>query len=176
MPVTRRYLCDSCNYEWTHFHLQREEAYPDCPSCAAAEPASIPTTFAITGVKSKAIDYTQRMVEEDYGMTNMRDNMREGDVAAMAPAPVQSREAQELTMAVREAQPDLNDAQIEQVNSFWQKGVSGATPDQVRAQAAPAAAAARSLGADPIEMLHKAEKQAGRQGLNLDVVGRAKMA
>lgn len=172
MPVTRRYLCDSCNYEWTSLHLSREEPYPDCPSCATAEPASIPTSFSITGIKSKAIDYTQRMAEEDYGLTNFRDNMREGDVAAMAPPPVQEREAQALTMAMKEMSPDLSDAQAEQVRDFWK---TGGAPASVAQMAQPGAAAARQLGADPIELLHKAEKASGRQGMALDVVGKASM-
>lgn len=171
MPVTRRYLCDDCEHEWTYFHQQREEPYPDCPNCARAAPASIPTSFSITGTKSKAIDYTYKMAEESYGMTNMRDNSREGDVAAIAPPPVQEREAQALTMAMKEMSPDLSDAQAEQVRDFWKTGGSPTSMAQV---ASPGAAAARQLGADPIEMLHKAEKATGRQGLNLDVVARAK--
>lgn len=172
MPVTRRYACNECDHEWVFLHLSRDEPYPECPKCEAMAASSLPTMFAINGVKSKAIDFTQKMAEESYGLTNFHDNMREGDVAAMAPPPIQTAEAEALTMAMKEMAPEMTDAQAQGVKNFWQPGSS--TSSQVANIAAPASAAARQLGADPVEMLHKSEKASGRQGMKLEVVGRAK--
>ena len=64
------------------------------------------------------------------------------------------------------------------MKNFWQPGSS--TASNVANVAAPAAAEARNLGADPVEMLHKAEKEATkhnpRGGPKLNIVGRAKIS
>ena len=178
MPVTRRYACDQCAHEWTYFHMNRDEPYPECPACMALAAQSLPSMFAITTNKSRAVDFAQKMAEEDYGMTDMNDNSREGDVAAKAPPPVQTAEAEALTMAMKEMNPDLTDGQAQAVKNFWQPGSS--TASNVANVAAPAAAEARNLGADPVEMLHKAEKEATkhnpRGGPKLNIVGRAKIS
>lgn len=172
MPVTRRYLCDDCSWEWTMFHVKHDEPFPECPNCEKADPANIPGMFSITGTKAKAVDYMQKMAEEDYGLTNLRDNTREGDIAAIAPPPVQEQEAHALTMAMKEMAPDISEAQAQQVRDFWK---TGGAPASMTQMAAPGAQAARSIGADPIDLLHKAEKASGRKGMPLDVVSRSKM-
>lgn len=179
MPVTRRYACDQCEHEWTFLHLKRDEPYPDCPRCEAQAAASLPTMFAINTVKSKAVDFAQKMAEEDYGLTDMNDNMREGDVAAKAPPPIQTAEAEALTRMMKDTVPDCTDEQAQAVKNFWQPG-SSVAPAQATQMAAPGAAAARQLGADPVQMLHKSEKahaqQTGTVGPKLEVVGRAKLS
>lgn len=177
MPVTRRYACDQCDHEWTYLHLSRDEPYPECPECAAQAAASLPTLFAITTVKAKAVDHAFRIAQEDYGMTDMNDASREGDIAAKAPPPIQTAEAEALTMAMKEMVPDLTHDQAEGVKHFWQPG-SSFTPSQTTALAAPGAAEARALGADPLAMVHQsaaaAEKADNRRGPKMRVEGRAK--
>jgi hypothetical protein len=178
MPVTRRYECDECAYQWTFLHLNRDEPYPDCPQCAESAARSMPTLFAITTNKAKAIDMAQKIAEEDYGMTDMNDNLREGDIAVKAPPLVQTAEAEALTQAVKGMNPELTESQAQAVKGFWQPGSS--TASSMANVAAPAAAAARQLGADPVEMLHKSEKAAAKQnprgGPKLNIVGRAKLS
>lgn len=177
MPVTRIYACDECAYEWRFFHMRSDEPYPDCPQCAADRARSLPTMFAITGTKAKAVDMAQRIAEEDYGLTDMNDNLREGDIAAKAPPPVQAAEAEALTRAMKDMAPEITDAQAEAVKNFWQPGSSVAPQAMQQTVAAPGAAAARALGADPVEMVHKSAKKAeGAAGPKYRVEGRAKMS
>lgn len=179
MPVTRKYACDDCDYEWTYLHLRSDEPYPDCPKCRRMADASLPTSFAITTVKAKAVDMAQKAAEESFGMTDMNDNLREGDIAAKAPPKVQTAEAEALTRMMIDANPELTPAQAEGVKGFWQNGIAGASPEQVAQVVGPAAAIARASGADPVELVHKADKAhadaTGRRGMNLDVVSRSKM-
>ena len=185
MPVTRTYLCDDCGYRFTQFHMNRDEVAPDCPSCYAAT-HSVPGGFNITTNKAKAMDMVQKIAEEDYGLTNMRDNGRDGDVAAMGPAPVQSSEAEQLTRQMMEATPQMNDQQAAAVNAFWKNSMSGAPApgipgpelspearrDLLLAQGAAASTQATGLGADPVGLLHEAGKR-GMADTKLDIVNPA---
>lgn len=186
MPISRKYLCDDCTGEFTRLHWDREEPVPECPYCASATARNIPGTFSITGVKAKAIDIAQQIAEEDYGLTNMRDNLREGDIAAMGPSAPQTAEREEI---VREMQGAFGDAagtpeHLERnIQEFWHTGTPSSIPPEAQAardmkvaEARAASAVARTDGADPIELLHKAEKAANpRGGMNLHVMSRAKL-
>jgi len=182
MPVTRTYLCDDCGYRFTQFHMSREDPAPECPACYAAT-HSIPGGFNITTSKAKAVDMVQKIAEEDYGMTNMRDGGREGDVAALGPSQVQSSEAEMLTRQMMATQPQINEQQADLVNSFWKNSMSGAaipgagnpslTPEQQRDQILAAGAVASSqatgMGADPIGLIHEAGKR-GMADTRLEVL------
>lgn len=181
MPVTRTYLCDDCGYRFTQFHMNRDEPAPDCPACYAAT-HSVPGGFNITTHKSKAVDMAQKIAEEDFGLTNMRDNSREGDVAAMGPSQVQSAEAEDLTRQMMAAQPQINEQQAEMVNAFWKNSMGGSTmpgvspglsPEQQRDQLLAVGAAASSqaagIGADPVGLLHEAGKR-GMADTRLEVL------
>ncbi len=65
-------------------HDSGEEGFPDCPNCSKVLEWR-PQRFATTGVKSKAIDLAQEVMEKDYGLSNYRDNNREGDVGYIDP-------------------------------------------------------------------------------------------
>lgn len=188
MPVTRTYECDDCSWRWTQWHASSSDPYPECPKCAAGAAQWIPGKFAITGVKSKAVDMAQRIMEEDYGLTDARDNLREGDTVVKAPAPVQTAEAETLTRAMLEAAretgaADLSPDQAEAVKQFWQHpGMTPAPLQQKVAEAQMQAPAARSMGNDPIGNLHTAAKKAfghvpdgapAAHTMNLQVVSRA---
>jgi hypothetical protein len=81
---------------------------------------------------------TYRYAEEDFGMTNMHDNLREGDIAAKAPSPVQTAEAEQLTRAMMDATPTCPGAGCEQVNNFWMKGERPSLPGIRREPSWPA--------------------------------------
>lgn len=87
MPrYVRVYRCPDCNHKWkTESHLGFLE--PDCPSCGF-HPDPVPQRVcmpAIVGTKSKAVDFAQQVAEEDFGLTNMRDNAKEGETAFIPP-------------------------------------------------------------------------------------------
>lgn len=185
MPVTRTYLCDDCSYRFTQLHMSRDEAAPDCPSCYAAT-HSVPGGFNITGNKSKAMDMVQKIAEEDYGLTNMRDGARDGEVAAMGPSHVQSAEAEQLTRQMMDATPQMAPHQAEAVNAFWKNSMSGSpsqapagpqmTPEARRdillAQGAAASSQSSGLSADPVGLLHEAGKR-GMADTRLEILNPA---
>lgn len=89
--IIRTYRCNECD-EIFEVTCESSDGDPDCPYCKQVL-AWQPMRFAIGTTKGKAMDVTQKIMEEDYGMTDFNDNMREGDIAAKAP--VRSREERE---------------------------------------------------------------------------------
>jgi hypothetical protein len=134
--------------------------------------------FAINGVKSKAIDITQKMMEEQ-GYTNFKDNNREGDSPIMAPSPIQSAEAQQIVRSFVEAgaPPQVAPQLIPQVQNYWQgqSGAVNAVVDQARqavvsGQAAAASHQATKEGVDAISVVKKAPP------MKMNVMARANMS
>lgn len=102
MPVMRTYGCPECEQQFSFLHMNRDEPAPEhCPKCGSYmgdEPQPIPTSFNIGTWKGKTVDKTYRQIEEaseiraelsgdpNQKITNLKDNLREGDVAAIAPS------------------------------------------------------------------------------------------
>ena len=98
--IIRTYRCNDCQ-ELFEVTCESSDGDPDCPFCAR-ELVWQPKSFAITTTKSKAVDVTQQIMEEDYGLTDFNDNMREGDIAAKTPVrPRAEREAIEQARLAR---------------------------------------------------------------------------
>jgi hypothetical protein len=97
------------------------------------EPLVVPGLFSIGTHKGKAVDLTYRQLEKSsevraemagdpsLKVTNLKDNLREGDVAAFAPQP-----SKEYTSQVE----GLAAASGQQVN-YWQSAPMGASTSQV---------------------------------------------
>lgn len=177
MPVVRDYHCDNCNEEFTVTCASSSPA-PDCPYCSQVLEWT-PGMFAITGTKSKAMDLTQSILERDYGLTNFRDNMREGDTAIINAGPpsvaVQDAQIRQLSeVAQASGAPPLTPQQAEMAKAFWG---GGQTPLQqvpaadMLAGAKSATAAANAEGVNPMDLLHKAGK-AGKLKTPLNIVAR----
>src|SRR5262245_10376379 len=99
--IRRTYACDDCE---TQFEVDCEsgnDGDPDCPNCSKVL-QWVPARVNIGTVKGKAIDVTQKIIEEDFGLTNLNDNNREGDVAYKAAAPMQTAERENIEQQVRE--------------------------------------------------------------------------
>lgn len=151
--------CPDCG---TTFRLTSHDDTPpplECPVCAQQAVYEPPKPGLLT-VKSKAMDIAQTIAEEDYGLTDIRDNQRQGDVAAVGPAPMQTaereaviRELVEAGVAEQTAAAVGQDKQ-QQVQSFWQAG-GGLLGDQnaTKTVAAAGAAEAKALGSDPLDMI-----------------------
>lgn len=174
--IRRTLNCTDCGFTWQEYVASSDVPVPECAACQHAETRRIPGPFAITGAKSKAIDMAQQMAEQDYGLTDIRDNQRAGDIAAVGPPPIQTSEAEAITREMVQAGVSADMAPIMQdaVRNFWQQNgaVSAADTGSAIAAAAPAAAAARASGHDPIGLLHQAGKS-GASDIRLNVVGRA---
>jgi DNA-directed RNA polymerase subunit RPC12/RpoP len=104
MGIFRTYGCAECGAEFEIYHHDRDEAPPSgCPNCSvkpAAPYLALPRGGKSIGSNiSKAVDQTyagleaqgQRAFEMSGNphakVTNLKDNLREGDVAAMVPQP-----------------------------------------------------------------------------------------
>jgi len=89
--IIRTYRCNECQ-EVFDVTCESNDGDPDCPYCKQVL-VWTPKSFAIGTNKGKAVDVTQQIMEEDYGLTDFNDNMREGDIAAKTP--VRSKEERE---------------------------------------------------------------------------------
>ena len=155
MPVTRTLRCPDCSATFPWLFLERDESdFPNCcPRCGNVmtdEPQSLPGGFSIGTAKGKAVDLTYRQIEDasnvraeaagdpSLKITNMKDNLREGDVAAMAPQP--SREYQNQVAAASEAAGGFN---------HWQhSGMGGVSTEQTLALARAGAREGTGAGVD----------------------------
>lgn len=106
--IVRTFECEACSRRFDVYQ-ERDELPPDaCPFCPASEESTItgpiPSTTAIGERRiSKSVDATYRAAEEgsqiraeafdDPAMkiTNMKDNLRQGEVAAITPSNVVSQ-------------------------------------------------------------------------------------
>jgi hypothetical protein len=149
----RVYRCPDCGHKWrTESKLGFLE--PDCPQCGF-HPDPLPVRMgmpAIIGTKAKAVDEAYRVASEDYGLTNLRDNSKEGETAFIPP--------------VMPAQPPANIVlpgnAVQQAGGFmWGHGGSGKVAPQIPVAnvLASAKAAARlndAQDANPMTKLHQA--------------------
>lgn len=179
MPIIRSYECMDCKELFEVTHQSGEEPLADCPFCEKVLEWR-PKPFAITGVKSKAVDVAQDILETDYGLTNFKDGSREGDTVAIMPAETtQQREArmriesevQELAAQVKGA-PE-NPAQAAAVSAFW-GGPAGqaATPNTMMAQTLIASAkAGPQANTDAMAGLHRMGRE-GKLPSNVRIIAR----
>lgn len=98
MPVTRTYQCPDCEGTFSFLHLKSDEPPPDyCAKCGAwmgEEPEPMPSAPFISKPQNKAGDVVYRQMEKDSAaraemtgdptlkLTDLKDNLRAGDVAA----------------------------------------------------------------------------------------------
>ena len=165
MPIVRTYQCEECSERLGHvfrfdkLHFSRDEPPPECPGCQAFEaqkpaPAvfisnrerpvkEVPAGFKMTSNASKAGDITQDILEKDYGLSDIRDRQREGDLAVVTP-------------------PHLRPA----VDNFFK--ASG----PVIAAAKQGAQAAAAEGSNPFAIVQKAAKRRGTSRVPISPVNR----
>lgn len=191
----RRYQCE-CGFIFDMRHESLDEPMPDCPRCvemgqaAAAGVDWVPPLPAIGTTKGKAIDLAQKIAEEDFGMTNMRDNQRPGDSAFLPDAPIQTAEAEKQLREIMEASaalatqlpqpigqpaPDGTRSWItdpaSQRDNFFQGNLGGAAEGTIgQAEAAKAASAAAAAdGVDPVGLLERG-RLSGNMPMRLNVI------
>lgn len=178
--VRRTYNCGDCGLRWQVIHDHMDEPIPDCPTCLMKAQWEAPLPALLT-TKSLAVDMAQRMAEEDFGLTNMHDNSRPGDVAYMGPSPMQTAERDALTQQMAEmarsveneggaVAPEVKMAMGE--GNFWTAG-QAAMPNMgnMIAQASPAVAQQQQEGTAATSLLEKARSEGMLRPMNA-VVGR----
>jgi hypothetical protein len=151
----------------------------------------VPPLPAIGTTKGKSIDLAQKIAEEDYGMTNMRDNQRPGDTAFLPDSPMQTAEAERRLREIMEytaaqatelpapsgpAAPDgtrnwITDPAAQRDN-FFQGNMGGSAETTVGQGAAAKAAseAAKADGIDPVGILQSG-RASGNMPLRMNVMG-----
>ncbi len=118
MKVKYTLQCPDCGEKFSVL-LDRGDPLPNfcqaCGSYVGSDPDFVPSQMNIGTVKGKAADKTFReysdatiaqaeaMGDPNIKVTNMKDNLREGDVAAMAPQP--SKEYQQTVAAMGDYNP-----------------------------------------------------------------------
>lgn len=157
MPVIRTYQCNDCK-ETFEVTCGADDPDPDCPGCSVVMEWR-PQKFSIGGsVTSKAVDLTQKVLEEDYGMTDFKDNQREGDVAFKEkPRTADERHAIEKMEA--DAKEYAKASQLSPgARDFW-GGARGGAPANivasVMADVKSQSTADRSAGIDKVMKLGK---------------------
>jgi hypothetical protein len=107
---------------------------------------------------SKAVDLTQSIMEQDYGLTNFKDNTRAGDTAI-----IPHHETKVETEKVeREFREQMAAVRPEQVNQFW--GANAGSPTSLTSmtgQSLIAMAKAGPASVDPIAALQGQLKRSG---------------
>lgn len=92
--------CQECHHRYKRVLAAEDEsalaavADPPCPRCSAAARAPKPFDFASRkapgvggSLTARAVDTTAEIVMQDYGMTDLRSDVREGESAAPKLAP-----------------------------------------------------------------------------------------
>lgn len=149
MPrYVRKFKCPDCRHVWrAESHFSWPE--PDCPNCGFHPDPIVERVCApaIVGTRSKAVDQAWSIAQEDFGLTNMRDNTKEGETAIiMPPAP-----------PANIIQPNNR---VQHSGGFMWGGVPPATVPAkapTQAQASVASAIANAEGRNPMTLLHEAK-------------------
>lgn len=145
MRVVRVIRCLDCGKRYRRIQDSTEDPAP-CPQCGIVEP-SLPVRIsapAIVGTRSRSVDEAWRVAQEDFGLTNMRDNAHEGETAFIAP-PTQAPDPRTLTspqMLWGGAAPAHGPVQM--------PGVA-----DMMASSRGAASLANAEGRNPMQLLHR---------------------
>ena len=101
MAITRTYECPDCEHQFRILHMSRDEEPPRfCPSCGTDMGEDPPQVFKMNiggSPEGRSIDLTYKQIEESsiaraeeagdpsLKITDLKDSLREGDVAAKIP-------------------------------------------------------------------------------------------
>ena len=154
--IYRTYECSDCECV---FEVACNSSDPD-PSCPNPDCGKVlewkPKSFAITGVKAKAIDLAQDILEKDYGLSNFKDNNKPGEVGI-----VRNHETAAETHIVNQTMSEMRQQlPKEQIASFWGQNAGPSTGMQsMTGQSLIQMAKVGAQGVDPMAMLHKGVKE-----------------
>ena len=175
--VIRHYLCSDCGARFKVTHGSRDEPIPECPGCSGAS-SQLPAAPHIANANlNKAVDMAWDMMQKDYGFTDMKDNLKPGDIAAKGPSPMHTAEREaarrEMTEYAGEAAGQAIEPALQlQVQDFWKGGMAAPTtgPEQIGAARA-ASADAVAAGVDALSVLETA-KASGKMQPRYNVVAK----
>lgn len=156
--IRRTYFCEDCRQEFT-VSCRPNDPDPRCPNKCDVVMQWRPGSFAIGTHKGKAVDVTQKILEEDYGLSNFNDRNREGDIAAKMPVETTTqREAREMAEQALATVPKLTPDQQKVAAGFF-AGTPASAPPQLIETFKAGAKVGPAADVDPMAMLHKAGKK-----------------
>ena len=154
--IRRTYQCPNCDKIFT---VQCESNAPD-PACPNPDCDKVlewrPQSFAIGGsVEGKAVALTQNILENDYGLSNFKDNTRAGDNSI-----IQRQETRaEADKVEREFHEQMAQVDQSKSNAFWGSSSGQATGlHTMTGQSLIAMAKHGPAAADPIALLNQGVK------------------
>jgi hypothetical protein len=156
--IIRTYHCRDCDKTFEHA-CESADGDPECPTCSIVLDW-VPQRFAIGGsATSKAVDYTQQVLEQQYGETNLNDQQREGDIAHKNV--VRPRAEQEVMAKLEHDAKEYAAGKAQPNPAFWAGGQGGPPANIIQAAMAGAkeqTALANREGCNPMDLLHQAGK------------------
>ena len=123
--IRRTYQCRDCEREFT-FECNADDPDPPCPNPDCDKVMEwTPKSFAIGGsVEGKAADFTYKALEQDYGLTNFKDNAKQGESGI-----IRNQEAKvQSEMVEREFREQIAQVSPEKMQQFWGQNVGPPTP------------------------------------------------
>jgi len=130
---------------------------PDCDKVLEWRPQS----FAIGGSHAgKAVDLTQSIMEQDYGLTNFKDNARTGDTAIIA----HHETKVETEKVEREFREQMAAVKPEQVNQFW--GANAGAPTALTSMTGQSLIAMAKAGPPSIDPIGALQTQLKRSNVS----------
>jgi len=156
--IRRTYQCNNCEqyFSWTGESADPDPACPN-PACDAVLEWR-PQSIAIGGSHaSKAADLTQKIMEEDYGFSNFRDNAKPGE-NAIIPHHETKVETEMVTRELIEQNRALQ-GDPAKMAQFW--GGNAGQSSQMSSMTGQSMIAMSKVGPqgyDPMALLHKGVK------------------
>lgn len=157
--IIREYRCPDCGEVFEHFHASYDDPPLETHALCKARLEKLPSVFRTRGTALKAANAMYRIAEEDMGVTNMKDNLREGEVAAIT-KPL-SPELEKMKREFFRPQGPSNTAAFTAPQQEMVALAKQATK-QARAEGAP----------NPMEQLHRSFKATHARGVPINVIGR----
>ena len=157
--IRRTYVCKDCEREFI-FECSADDPDPPCPNPKCDQVLDWrPTSFAIGGsLEGKAAAYTYKALEQDYGLTNFRDNARAGDSGIISRP--ETRAAAETVE--REFRAQVAQMSPEKTAQFWGQNSGQPTSMQsVTGQSLIAMAKVGPQAPNPMTMFQNAAVKAG---------------
>lgn len=158
-----QYRCSDCKYQFEKITKRIPRKDPDCPKCKRVQRVKFKSSVSdathemnsevrvqqmiesrqppSTGKSNftKAMDATSEMVMKDYGLTNLQDNLREGDTMVPKLRPELEQRVDQVfkpqkPIAGAPVNAALNKTLMNQINAGKFKGYGGASDVVARQQ------------------------------------------
>ena len=156
--IRRTYACEDCEQVFT-VECGPNDPDPSCPNPDCNKVLEWrPQSFAIGGSNvGKAAALTQKIMEEDYGLSNFRDNVKEGETA-IVPHHETKAETELVNQTFSEMQQQTA-GDPAKVQAFW--GGNAGTPTSMQSMTGNSLIQMAKVGPqghDPMAMLHAGVK------------------